>query len=332
MREAAFVKTNLSRWQEFEKLVEDPSKTNPDRLSDLFVQVTDDLAYAKSHYPDSKTLTYLNGLASKVHAGIYKNRKEDKSRIKTFALYELPEVMYRGRKYLLVAFLYFVFAAMVGAFSLENDEGFARLILGDSYVNMTLNNIERGDPMAVYKDSPSFGMFIMIAINNIKVSMIAFAAGIFFALGTLLVLFRNGMMVGVFQYFFVKQGLGLYSFLSIWIHGTLEISAIVIAGGAGLMMGQRMLFPGTYSRGLAMRQGARDGIKVIIGLMPVFLLAAFFESYFTRMTEWPDALQASIIFLSAVFVIGYYVWYPHYLYHRPAGAEEEVSLDALPAT
>ena len=316
MREAAFVKTNLARWEEFERLLQKGTRTEPDRLSELFIQVTDDLAYAKTNYPNSKTLQYLNGLAGKVHQGIYRNKKEKRGRIKSFFQYELPEVMYRGRKQVLLSTVFFLLAAIIGAFSLENDETFARLVLGDSYVNMTLYNIENGNPMGVYQDSPSFSMFLSIAVNNIRVSVAAFALGIFFSLGTFYILAKNGVMVGVFQYFFVQYGLGYYSAISIWIHGTLEISAIVIAGGAGLMMGNRLLFPGTYSRVVALRQGARDGIKVIIGLMPVFVVASFFESYFTRMTQWPDAIQIGIILLSALFVVGYYVWYPRYLYHR----------------
>lgn len=315
MREASFVKRNLDRWEEFENHLRNPHQTNPDRLSELFIQITDDLAYSKTHYPKSRTTVYLNGLASKVHHGIYRNKREDTNRFKAFWFFEVPEVMYRCRKFVLYALITFVVSGLLGVLSVQNDDTFARLILGDGYVNMTLNNMEEGDPMAVYKDMPSFLMFLMIAFNNVKVSFFAFAAGILFSVGTFFVLFRNGIMVGVFQYFFVKYGLGFYSFLSIWVHGTLEISAIVIAGGAGYMMGHRLLFPGTYSRKVAVVQGAKDGAKVILGLVPVFIMAAILESYATRHTEWPDAVQLGIIVLSALFIVWYFFWYPHQLYH-----------------
>ncbi|HAA16641.1 MAG TPA: hypothetical protein DCE41_35000 [Cytophagales bacterium] len=320
MREAAFVKTNLNRWEEFDRLVSNP-RTDPDRLSELFIQLTDDLAYANTHYPESKTVQYLNGLASKVHQGIYRNKKEDRGRIVRFWKYELPEVAYRGRRYLLLSFVIFIVAALIGTLSLQNDENFARLILGDFYVNMTIENIQDGDPMGVYKDSSPISMWVGIAVNNIRVSVAAFALGIFFSLGTFYILFRNGIMVGVFQYFFFQYNLGYYSFLTIWIHGTIEISAIIIAGAAGLMMGNRLLFPGTYSRLVAFRQGAKDGLKVIIGLVPLFIIAAWLESYITRLTELPDAIQLGIIVLSFVFIVWYFILYPYQLYHH--GSSED---------
>ena len=316
MREAAFVKSNLDRWEEFERVVANPNQTDPDRLSELFIQITDDLAYANTHYPNSKTLVYLNGLASKVHQGIYRNKKEEKGRIVRFWKYELPEVLYRGRRYLLLSFIFFLVSALLGALSSANDENFARLILGDAYVNMTLDNIERGDPMGVYKDDSPFGMWLRIGLNNIRVSFAAFALGVFWSLGTFWIMFRNGMMVGVFQYFFFQYNVGIYSVLTIWIHGTIEILAIIIAGAAGIMMGNRLLFPGTYKRIIAFRKGAADGLKVIVGLIPFFIVAAWLESYITRLTELPDAIQAGIILFSLVLMVWYFVWYPYQLYGR----------------
>src|SRR3546814_13017991 len=84
-------------------------------------------------------------------------------------------------------------------------------------------------------------------------------------------------MLGAFQFFFYQKGLLLTSVLSIWIHGTLEISAIIIAGSAGLVMGNSLLFPGTWSRLESFRRGARRGLKIVIGLVPVFITAALLE-------------------------------------------------------
>src|SRR3546814_12119350 len=104
-------------------------------------------------------------------------------------------------------------------------------------------------------------MFLYIAFNNIKVSFLAFVAGVLFSFGTVWVLFQNGVMLGAFQFFFYQKGLLLTSVLSIWIHGTLEISAIIIAGSAGLVMGNSLLFPGTWSRLESFRRGARRGLR-----------------------------------------------------------------------
>ena len=310
MREAAFVKQNEKKWETFELLLAQPRKADPDTLADYFIQLTDDLSYAQTHYPRSNILIYLNNLAAKVHQAIYRNKKEDRNRFVTFWKDELPALFYRARRPLLYAFMIFTLSMLIGAVSAAHDDTFVRLILGDSYVNMTLDNIERGDPMGVYKSRGSSDMFFAITFNNIRVSFMAFAMGLFISLGTGFILFYNGVMVGAFQYFFYQKGLLLTSFLSIWIHGTLEISAIIIAGAAGLVMGNSILFPGTYTRLESFRQGSRKGLKMVIGLVPIFIMAGFLESFVTRLTEWPAVIKLAIIGLSAFIIVYYFILYP----------------------
>ena len=198
---------------------------------------------------------------------------------------------------------------LVGALSAAMDSDFPTLILGESYVNMTLENIESGDPMAVYKSRGEFGMSLGITINNLFVAFLTFSLGVFYV-GSIVVLIRNGIMVGVFQYFFIERGLFWESFLTIWIHGTLEISAIIIAGAAGLTMGKGLIFPGTYRRIQAFQRSARRGIKIMIGIAPIFIIAGFIEGYLTRHTDAPDVLRGLFIILCFLFVVGYFVIYP----------------------
>jgi len=124
------------------------------------------------------------------------------------------------------------------------------------------------------------------------------------------VLFKNGVMVGAFEYMFFAKGLGLSSVLVIWIHGTLEISAIIISGGAGMILGNSILFPGTVKRIESLRRGAKDGTKIMIGLVPIFITAAFFEGFVTRYTTMPIWLSLIILIGSAAFIIWYFVVYP----------------------
>ena len=103
----------------------------------------------------------------------------------------------------------------IGALSAAHDDTFVRLILGDAYVNMTLNNIEQGDPMAVYKSMHQSDMFFAITFNNVRVSFMAFVMGLLISVGSGLIMFYNGIMLGAFQYFFYQKGLLLTSFLTI---------------------------------------------------------------------------------------------------------------------
>lgn len=316
MREPAFIKQNVEKWKRFEELLDKNAMTKPDEQAELFVEITDDLSYAQTFYPESQITQYLNSLAVKVHRSIYVNKREDRHRVINFWKYELPFLFYRSRWQLLYAFLFFGLAMVIGIISSANDSTFVRLILGDSYVNMTLENIAKGDPMAVYKESQQADMFLGITINNVRVSFLAFAMGIFLSFGTAYLLLYNGIMVGAFQYMFYEKGLFFTSFLSIWIHGTLEISAIVIAGCAGFVMGNSILFPQTYSRSESFKRGAKQGLKIIIGLVPIFIVAAFLESFVTRLTYLPDVVKLSIIIGSLAFIIGYFVVYPQYLQRK----------------
>jgi uncharacterized membrane protein SpoIIM required for sporulation len=84
-----------------------------------------------------------------------------------------------------------------------------------------------------------------------------------------------------------------------------------VAGAAGLAIGNGWLFPGTYSRLYSFRRGAKRGLKIVMGTVPLFCVAGFIESFMTRHTEWPDAIRLTIILLSATFIIYYYVVLPY---------------------
>lgn len=309
MREALFVKQNSKKWETYEKL----QTQDPDELASQFISLTDDLAYAKTFYPKSKTTAYLNGLASKYHQSIYRNKKEKSNRFALFWKQELPLLFKKHEKLLLYSLLFFTAFSCIGALSAKYDDTFVRLILGDGYVNMTNENIAKGDPFGVYKQEGPFLMFLTIAMNNIFVAFYVFVSGILLSLGTLYGLLRNGIMLGAFQYYFFSQNLGLKSVLVIWIHGTLEISAIVIAGSAGLVLGNSILFPKTLRRIESLKQGAKEGTKIAIGLVPVFICAAFLEGFITRHTEMPQWLSVFILTASFSFIIWYVIIYPNIL-------------------
>jgi uncharacterized membrane protein SpoIIM required for sporulation len=310
MREPLFVKQNAEKWSQFEQ-----SATNdPDEIAERFIKITDDLAYAKTFYPKSKTTAYLNGLASKLHQSIYKNKSEKSNRFITYWKYELPLLFKTYQRQLLYSFIFFVIFCLMGVLSARYDSNFLKLILGSDYVNMTNENIAKGDPFGVYKSENEFAMFFQIGANNIFVSFVMFVSGIIFSVGTVFFMLRNGIMLGSFEYYFFSKGLGTQSILVIFIHGTIEISSLIIAGAAGLVLGNGFLFPKTYTRLASLKKGAKDGIKMALGLVPLFIIAAFFESFVTRHTEMPVWLSITILASSLSFMIWYVIIYPNKLY------------------
>lgn len=105
MREAAFVKQNKDKWTTFESVLAKKTEIDPNKLSDLYIEITDHLSYAKTFYPGSNTAFFLNSLASEAHQKIYKTKKEPKNRIITFWKTEFPTLFYHNRRELLIAFL-----------------------------------------------------------------------------------------------------------------------------------------------------------------------------------------------------------------------------------
>ncbi|PHI20528.1 hypothetical protein CEQ90_07185 [Lewinellaceae bacterium SD302] len=320
MRETEFIRKNEKKWAEYEAALK-KDKQDPKKLGELYVHTTDDLSYSRTFYPNRSVRVYLNGLAQRTFLQIYKGRRGEARRFITFWTDELPRILYRHRRSLLVALILFAISMAVGVISYRIDPQFAEFILGDGYVAMTRENIRSGDPMAIYKSQSEFDMFLAITFNNIYVAFKTFVMGAFFAVGSIFILMSNGVMVGVFQYFFVDQELFRESFLTIWIHGALEISSIVIAGGAGLVMGSGLLFPGTYSRVRAFGRSARDGFKIMLGTVPLFVIAGFLESFLTRQTQLDDSLRLVFILLCFAFILWYYWYYPRLVVTRQPEAD-----------
>jgi uncharacterized membrane protein SpoIIM required for sporulation len=312
VREGLFIRKNIQKWKKYQY----ERATEPDEMAEQFTELVNDLGYSKTFYPQSKVTQYLNGLASRIYLGIYKNKKEETSRVWNFWKKELPLTVRKYHRELLYSLLLFLAFALMAVFSTAQDQSFVRGVLGDGYMEMTEENIARGDPFGVYKDKEPFQMFMAIALNNIKVSFMVFVGGFLASIGTIWILFENGMMLGAFQTFFFLRDLGWQSILVVWIHGTLEISAIIIAGGAGFIVGNSILFPGTHKRLDSVKRGAKDGLKLMVGLVPVFIVAGFLEGFITRHSTMPKAISISILLGSLSFIIWYFVIYPIRLTRR----------------
>ncbi len=315
MKEITFINRNKDRWQGFEKAIDQPQNIKPDELADQFIQLTDDLAYARTFYSASGVVHYLNSITGKTHREIYKNKKEKTKRFNDFWKKELPLEIYKARKYFYISIIIFLLSAALGVISAVNDDNFVRLILGDDYVNQTIENIETGNPMGVYGSASEFEMFFRIVVNNIRVAFMAFVLGILTPLAVGFILFNNGVMLGAFQTFFYMRNLLSVSTLAIYIHGALEIPAIVLAGGAGIILGNSLLFPGTLPRIVSLGRGVRSGLKIMLSLVPVLMIAGFFESFVTRhYDQLPLVINLMIIGFSLSLIIWYFFIFPVKVY------------------
>ncbi|MNK22215.1 hypothetical protein D3C87_404890 [compost metagenome] len=317
MREVAFIKQNKEKWLEFEQAIFGKAKKNPDELASLYIHLVNDLSYSQTYYPRSKTVVYLNHLAALTYQKIYKTKREESNRLIYFFKTEVPLIIYRYRRYVLYAFLLFFAFTAIGAISAANDGEFVRLIMGDNYVNMTLENIEKGNPVAVYKSGSNWGMGIGITVNNLYVGILCFIYGIFAGMGTLYMLLQNCIMLGSFQYFFYEKGVFWESVRGIWIHGAMEIFAIVIEAAAGFVLGASILFPKTYSRMASLKMGFKDGLKIVLSTMPFTFAAGMLEGFVTRYSpDMPRILNIFIILFTLSVISFYFLVYPFMVYKK----------------
>ncbi|MBF4491947.1 stage II sporulation protein M [Flavobacterium sp. MR2016-29] len=316
MREVAFIKQNKEKWLEFELAIFGKAKKNPDELANLYIQMMNDLSYAQTYYPKSKTVIYLNHLASQIYQKIYKTKRTEKNRIVEFFVTEVPLLLYEYKRYLLYAFILFVALVSIGVVSAKYDPDFVRLILGDDYVNMTLENIKKGNPMAVYKSDTNWGSFVGITFNNLYVGAKCYFFGIFAGILTFYIFMSNCIMLGSFQYFFYEQGVFWKSVRGIWIHGSMEIFAIVIETAAGFILGASILFPKTFSRLNSFKIGFKNSFKIYLSTIPFTIAAGFLEGFITRYAnEMPNWLSVSIILFTLGIISFYYLVYP-FIVHK----------------
>lgn len=312
MKEAAFILQNKEKWLKYEALIKSQIYFEVEELSELYSSLINDLAFAQTYYPESKTVEYLNLLCGSAFQKIYKIRRRDKNKLSHFFRIDVPLIMLEYHRYMILAFILFFVSVGIGVLSSIYDDTFVRLILGDYYVDMTLDNIAAGNPMAVYTTGSNWGGFLAITFNNITVSLKAFVFGITGGLGTAYIALYNGIMLGSFQYLFVKEGVLLESLSGIWLHGAMEIFSIVIATMAGLIFGGGILFPGTYSLLASVKRSFNAGVKLFFSTVPFFIFAGFIEGFVTRYSKQMNPVVNVMIILGTLcFISYYYLFYPN---------------------
>ncbi|MFW6245456.1 MAG: stage II sporulation protein M, partial [Fibrobacterota bacterium] len=260
-----------------------------------------DLSLCRSHFPQDPLCRELNSLVVKAMMHVGSDKEGDVSRIKGFFTNTIPTLINRLRFLFLISFLVFSLSTLAGFFLAKLSPYAANVIAGDRYIHMTLKNIEKGDPFAVYKSAHKYAFSGFIMSNNIKVAFTAFAFGALWGIGTFLILVINGLMLGSIAAVFSNYNL-LYDFyLTVMIHGTLELFAIMVAGAAGLRLGQALFRPGKLTRKDALSRFGMEAFKTCIAMVPIFVIAGIIEGYVTpldlsRLDKWAIQL-ASILFI-----------------------------------
>lgn len=247
-----------------------------ERLGRLYRQLTSDLAIARRDYPAEPMRQYLEQLAGRVHPVIYHREARQWSSIVHFVTHRFPRAFREATPYTFLAFsLTFIPFALSIVLTIVNPT-VGRVILPPGGL---VDKIEQGQSwMQIARgDRGLASSFIMT--NNIRVAFVAFAGGILFGLGTVAALVENGLVLGATAGLAIRYGLGgaLISFVS--PHGGIEMTVIFVSGGAGLRMGQALLFPGLQTRRRALSIAASKSVVLLFGCVPLLVIAGTLEGF-----------------------------------------------------
>lgn len=261
-----------------------------ERMHEDYRRAAADLAYAQTHFPGSKTQAYLNRVVGQAHGELYGAAPHRLAAAWQFLARDYPRLLRREWKPIAVAAALMVGAAAAGWIAVYADRSLARLLIPEQFRDISPSQLAdtkqaNAEGAALY---PVMGSYI--GVNNVQVAIMAFAGGITFGALTVYAMLQNGLMVGVLAALFTRAGAGVAFWSLIVPHGSLELPAIIIAGGAGLKMAGALLFPGDLPRGAALKAAAPVAARLLLGTLPLFAIAAGIEGFFTP-TAAPDALK-----------------------------------------
>ena len=313
MKEYVFVKQNSGKWKTYEEIIRNASSYSTQKVSEVYQDLNADLAYSHTQFPNGRVTEYLNNLTIEIHDYFYMPKGYWLQPVVEFFSKTIPQTMAQSQKELLYAFIIFSLFVVAGVVLACQDIENIKETLGSYYVEMTLRNIREGVPTGVYGYGRSSIDFVDITLNNLRVDLTTYAWGLIPILGPLYIMEQNGVMLGEFQMLFFLNDVGFQSMSAIWIHGTIEISTIIICSAASLTLGLGWVFPGTYSRKEAFKRSGQRSVKILLSILPLTIIAGFLESFITRHTEWPLIIKLLIIFGSLTFILFYYVYYPNKL-------------------
>jgi len=311
MNRSEFIKERKDTWIELGLLINKTkySSVSTDenfllKLIRNYRKTLADLSIARTFFKNDPLLKELNILICNTLNFLGINYHSNRNRIIKFYNQSLPKAILNIRFFFFISVAIFMSSALFGFFITYIDSFFANALIGDQYVYMTLDNIQKGVPFDVYQSKFQYIMSSYILANNIKVSFLAFASGIFYGVGTMLLLIFNGLMLGSVAAIFFNFNLGGDFIATVMVHGTLELFAIMVAGGAGLKLGQSIFKPGKQTRLEALGSFGKEAFIIVIAMVPVLIIAGFLEGYVTPLNLSIN-IRLLIIGLSSLLLAAY---------------------------
>lgn len=281
-------------------------RTDLHAIGPLYRRTVSDLAYARLRGADAALLSYLNDLALRAHGVLYVEKGPGWGRLGGFLATGFPQLLRRKALFVLAAAFMVMLGAVTAAVMVAVEPANLRVVVpaqfadNDSYYEERERNPAYNAPD---EQKPAFAAGLMT--NNIRVAFLAFATGTLAGFPSLLLLFYNGMPLGglAMQQHMAHRDMLFWSL--ILPHGVIELTAIIIGGAAGMVIGYALVAPGERSRRDALATAGGEAVRLVLGTLPLFIAAGFIESFITP-SALPKELKLAFAALTAVFLVAYF--------------------------
>lgn len=312
---AQFEAAHAPRWEELERLLESAEDSHgrarerwdAARLAALYRASCEQLALAQARAYPAYLVQRLEGLTQRAHRLIYRPQGAQMAQLRHLVLVEIPQAVRAHRGYLLAATLLFVVPLLAAGWACWRDPGFILHLLEAHQVQGFDAMYGPGDQaLGRERDADTdwhmFGYYVM---HNIGIAFQCFAAGIFAGVGSAFFLVYNGLFGGAVGGYLIARGYQ-ENFLSFVVtHSAFELTAIVLAGAAGLRLGHAWIAPGRLTRLQALREGAREAVVVIYGVIALLLIAAAVEAFWSSARWVAPAVKYGVGAACWALVLGY---------------------------
>ncbi|GGA57766.1 membrane protein [Kroppenstedtia guangzhouensis] len=299
-----FIRKHQPDWDRLEELIRifrsrQARHKELNELGHTYRRVAAHLAYAQTYFPDHTVTAYLNGLVAQAHEMIYATH--GKGNLKEglrFFTHHFPALFHERIPFFLVALLLFAAGAGLAFGFTWVNPGYATAFLppGVEMDPQALQTREQWDHAVVSST---------IMVNNIRVAFLCFALGALLGVGTLWVLFSNGLLVGAIAALFHRAGEAYLFWAFIWPHGVIELTAIFISGAAGLSLAYAFWVPGELTRMEAFKREGKVTVQLILGVVPMFIVAAMIEGFITP-APWPHWSKYLVALATLLFLFIYF--------------------------
>ena len=309
MRQAAFEAEHGADWQAFEKFLDDakPPPFPPVEMPARYRRLCQSLALATDRQYSPDLIDRLNRLALRGHHALYRNRRRETQQVREFLLGGFAALV-RSEWRLVMAAAILFFGPLLGLIAvLQQFPEFVHYLLAPEQIAgfhrmYDPANPRLGAPREADSNLMMFGFYIW---NNVRIGFQTFAGGLLAGVGSIWFLGANGVIIGAVAGYLTQVGFSqtFWSFVS--GHSSLELTAIVLAGAAGLKLGMAVISPGNLSRRAALVEAARPAVRIMYGAALMFIAAAFVEAFWSPLTMIPFGVKIGAGIAGWVVILAY---------------------------